>query len=85
WLGGFSYLALVLLTLLIGLRTVFVATPWQRYFIPVMATFTGVAAEGMVIDTDHWRHYYLLLGLVWGFSIATMNFKRRPAQMPAAA
>ncbi|MFN3349832.1 O-antigen ligase family protein, partial [Pseudorhodoplanes sp.] len=40
WLGGFSYLALVLLTLLIGLRTVFVATPWQRYFIPVMATFT---------------------------------------------
>ena len=84
WLGGFSYLALVLITLAIGLRTVFVATPWQPYFIPVMATFTGVALEGLIIDTDHWRHYYLLLGLVWGFSIATMNFKRR-ALAPAAA
>jgi hypothetical protein len=19
-----------------------------------------------VIDTDHWRHFYLLLGLIWG-------------------
>jgi len=85
WLGGFSYLALVLITLVIGLRTVFVATPWQRYFIPVMATFTGVAAEGMVIDTDHWRHYYLLLGLVWGFSIATINFKRHSARELAPA
>ncbi len=84
WLGGFSYLALVLITLAIGLRTVFVDTPWQPYFIPVMATYTGVALEGLIIDTDHWRHYYLLLGLVWGFSIATMNFKRRAVTQAAA-
>ena len=84
WLGGFSYLALVLITLVIGLRTVFVATPWQPYFIPVMATYTGVALEGLIIDTDHWRHYYLLLGLVWGFSIATMNFRRRAIAQAAA-
>jgi hypothetical protein len=84
WLGGFSYLALVLITLGLGLRTVFVRTPWQPYFIAVMSTYTGVALEGVVIDTDHWRHYYLLLGLVWGFSIATMNFRRR-AMAEAAA
>lgn len=77
WLGGVSYLALVIITLAIGLRTVFVATPWQPYFIPVMATYTGVAIEGLIIDTDHWRHYYLLLGLVWGFAVATMNHQRR--------
>jgi hypothetical protein len=22
--------------------------------------------QGAIIDTDHWRHFYLLLGLVWG-------------------
>ncbi len=85
WLGGFSYLALVLTTLAIGLRTVFVATPWQPYFIAVMSTYTGVAIEGMIIDTDHWRHYYLLLGLVWGFAIATMNFERRTTPRATAA
>jgi hypothetical protein len=74
-----SYLALVIITLVIGFRTVFVATPLQPYFIAVMSTYTGVAVEGLVIDTDHWRHYYLLLGLVWGFSIATMNYQRRLA------
>ncbi len=21
---------------------------------------------GNVIDTDHWRHFYLVLGIVWG-------------------
>jgi O-antigen ligase len=85
WLGGFSYLALVLTTLAIGLRTVFVTTPWQPYFIAIMSTYTGVAIEGMIIDTDHWRHYYLLLGLVWGFTIATMNFERRATSRAAAA
>jgi len=83
WLGGFSYLALVLITLAIGLRNVFVTTPWQAYFIAVMSTYTGVALEGLVIDTDHWRHYYLLLGLVWGFSVATMNFRQRVAAITA--
>jgi hypothetical protein len=26
----------------------------------------GHAAIGNVIDIDHWRHVYLLLGVVWG-------------------
>jgi hypothetical protein len=26
----------------------------------------GHTAIGFVIDTDHWRHFYLLLGIVWG-------------------
>ena len=77
-------LALVIITLVTGFRTVFVATPWQPYFIAVMSTYAGVAIEGLVIDTDHWRHYYLLLGLVWGFAIATMNYRRRVSS-PAKA
>ena len=83
WLGGFSYIALVLLTLFIGFRTVFTATPWQHYYIAALSTYTGVSIEGLVIDTDHWRHYYLLLGLVWGFAIATMNATKR--KMPSAS
>jgi O-antigen ligase len=71
WLGGFSYLALTLLTLLHGYRAAFLATPWQGFMIAALAAFTGAAVEGLVIDTDHWRHYFLLLGLIWGLVIAS--------------
>ncbi len=76
WLGGVSYLVLVLLTLVLGLRCVFVATPWRSVMIVCVATFAGAVAEGFVIDTDHWRHFFLLLGMTWGLSIATLNFVR---------
>ena len=76
WLGGVSYIVLILLTLGIGFRAVLVATPWQPFLIVGMATFLGAVAEGAVIDTDHWRHFFLLLGIIWGLAVATMNYSR---------
>ncbi len=35
-----------------------------------MATFTVLSLQGIIIDTDHWRHFFLLLGLIWGFIAA---------------
>jgi hypothetical protein len=32
--------------------------------------------EGFVIDTDHWRHFFLLLGMIWGLAAATFNYGR---------
>jgi hypothetical protein len=41
-------------------------------------------AEGFVIDSDHWRHFYLLLGMVWGLSAATFKRVRNaPLRAPA--
>lgn len=77
WLGGLSYIFLILLTLAIGFRAVLVATPWQPFLIVSLATFVGVVAEGAVIDTDHWRHFFLLLGSIWGLTVATMNQSSR--------
>lgn len=73
WLGGAAYLALILSTLLVGFRYALVRAPWGPYLIVTFAAFFGTVVEGMVIDTDHWRHFYLLLGIIWGLSIATGN------------
>jgi hypothetical protein len=27
--------------------------------------------ESAIIDTDHWRHYFLILGVLWGLMLAT--------------
>jgi hypothetical protein len=73
WLGGAAYLALILSTLAVGFRYALVRTPWGSYFVAAFAAFFGTVVEGFVIDTDHWRHFYLLLGLIWALAIATRN------------
>jgi hypothetical protein len=77
WIGGAAYLTLVAATLMFGLAAVSTATPWQYYLITAYAVFVGEAFEGLIVDTDHWRHFFLILGLVWGLGAATINFRRR--------
>lgn len=76
WVGGIAYILMVVSTLLVGLRTALIATPWQPYLITAYATFVGEVGEGFIIDTDHWRHFFLLLGMVWGLFAATANYLR---------
>ena len=79
WLGGMSYLLILATTFMVALRTVLIPTPWQPYLITAFGTFVGEVLEGFVIDTDHWRHFFLLLGMVWGLAAATMHHHRRQA------
>ncbi len=80
WIGGITYLAMVLTTLAIGLRAAMIRTPWQDYLIVTFAAYFGLSLESAIVDTDHWRHYYLLLGLIWGLSAATINHARQQRQ-----
>lgn len=80
WLGGAAYLTLVAVTLMLGLLTVPIAAPWQYYLITAYAVFVGEAVEGMIVDTDHWRHFFLMLGLIWGLGTASINHRRRQAR-----
>jgi len=85
WLGGIAYLTFVVVTLAIGLRAALLPTPWQNYLIAAYAGFVGEAGEGLIVDTDHWRHFFLLLGLIWGLTAATINFRRRDVSEPGFA
>ena len=84
WLGGFTFLALVLVTLAIGFRQVFARTPWQPISIAAYAAFVGEVGESYIIDVQHWRHYYLIMGLVWGLAIAGRAPRARNAHAPLA-
>jgi len=70
WITGLSYYAMVLVTLWRGFRFCF--TPWrgQMIYIALFASYLAVVAEGVIIDTDHWRHFYLLMALIWGPALA---------------
>jgi hypothetical protein len=73
WIAGISYLLLVTLTLFVGFKAVQINTPWRPVMLAVFATFIGLAIEGAIIDTDHWRHFWLLLGMLWGGAIAAQR------------
>lgn len=75
WIGGITYVAMVIATLVFAFRAVFVRTPWQPYLILALSTFTGTVLEGFIIDTDHWRHFYLMLGIIWGMIVLTARWR----------
>ncbi len=81
WVGGFSFLVLTLATFAIAWRVIFTASPWQYHAIAVACPLIFTMLQGVQIDTDHWRHFYLLLGLLWGLYAATMA-ARRPQAVP---
>ena len=74
WLAGFCYLALAVITIVMSTRFLFVRTPWQPLYHAIYAAYVGTIAEGAIIDIDHWRHYFLILGLLWGFMAASRQY-----------
>jgi hypothetical protein len=76
WLSGVCYPALSFTTIVMGFRYLFVRTPWQRAYIAFFAAFLGSFVESFIIDTDHWRHYFLILGTMWGMFAATQLYAR---------
>src|SRR5436190_22113772 len=74
WLSGICYPALVFLTVILGFRHVFRPVPWQRTYLAIFAAFLGTVGEGFIIDTDHWRHFWMMLGAMWGMFAAAQHW-----------
>ena len=73
WGGGAFYYLLVIMTLWKGTAALTRPSPYRLMMIPLMATFAMLVGESAIIDSDHWRHYYLVAGLIWGISTAIGN------------
>jgi len=80
WLGAFAYIASVLLTLAVGMRRAWRPGPLQGFLAVATATFAGVVVEGMVINSDHWRHFFIVMGLIWGCADARTAPDRQAAR-----
>jgi hypothetical protein len=87
WLGGVAYATLVLVSVVFGARFVTVATPWRPTYQAFYVAYVGTVAESVIIDIDHWRHYYLLLGVLWGLMAVSRPYLAAapPARLEARA
>jgi O-antigen ligase len=87
WLGFVSFLTLTLWTIGAGFRILLRDRPWQPYLLCAYVAYLGNIGLGTFIDIDHWRHLYLLLGLVWGAIALEYRHQRelRLARSPVPA
>jgi hypothetical protein len=72
WVGGLTYITLVLLTLWLAARRA-VQDRVGGVSAVLCASFIGMVLEGLVIDSDHWRHFFLLMGMIWGVALGTQT------------
>jgi hypothetical protein len=82
WISGICYPALVFITVIIGFRHVFVRVPWHRTYLAIFAAFLGTVGENFIIDTDHWRHFWMMLGTMWGMFAAAQRYRMNSSAWP---
>src|ERR1700761_1925074 len=74
WLAGICYPTLIAVTVIMGFRHALTPAPWQRFYLAIFAAFLGTIGENFVIDTDHWRHFWMMLGAMWGMFAAAQRY-----------
>ena len=55
-----------------------IRTPWQGQTIALFCSFFATALQGVQIDTDHWRHFWMMLGCMWGMFAAAQRWQASP-------
>ena len=85
WLGGLSYITIVVSTLVVGFRAVLMRTPWQHWAIMVFCPLLTTMLQTIQIDADHWRHYYWMIGMMWGIYAASWAYQRQQNLNPEIA
>ncbi len=70
WLGGFSFILLVLSTSFVGFRLALTHHPYTRLAQAIWPAQFAFFLQGFQIDLDHWRFFYLTLGAIWGMEAA---------------
>ena len=78
WISGICFPALTFTTVILGFRHVFIRVPWQRWYLAVFTAFLGTVGESFIIDIDHWRHFWMMLGIMWGMFAATWQHVAAP-------
>jgi hypothetical protein len=81
WMGGISFILFVISSFIVGFRAVIARTPFQTQAIVAYSCYVAVTLQGIQIDTEHWRHLYWMVGMVWGLYAASIFYKtRRPTR-----
>ncbi|MGH8602697.1 MAG: O-antigen ligase family protein, partial [Gammaproteobacteria bacterium] len=66
WFGAVAFYAFLAMTLWRAFNFCMQPTAIQNTYIIVFACTVGTLTQSLFIDSTHWRHMYLLFGMLWG-------------------
>ncbi len=84
WIGGLTWILIILSTTYIGFRLVFLRSPYRDLAQVVWPALFSILLQAFQIDIDHWRQIYLLFGMIWGFEAARLRWLDRQRHAPEA-
>ncbi len=70
WAGGLAFVTFLLLTLWRSGEGIRGSGETHAYRQIAFSCLVGLLVQSLFIDSTHWRHLYLLLGLLWGLTLA---------------
>jgi O-antigen ligase len=73
WIGGFAFIFFAFYTTWRGWRFIHLCPDVDGTHIAVFACIVGILAQSVFIDSTHWRHLFLLFGLMWGPMLAAQT------------
>jgi O-antigen ligase len=79
WIAGLAFLSLLGVTLAKSLPLVRHTWAFQAEAQLVVAALAGLLLQSFFIDSTHWRHFYLLLGVVWALVVVHSSVAARHA------
>lgn len=75
WGGGLCFILLIGTTIWRGVSFVARGSPNRLLLIPLVSVFVPLSIEAAIIDLDHWRHFWLIAGLIWGVTAGYRTVK----------
>jgi hypothetical protein len=84
WLGGLSFIAFTGVTLYVGFRVAFQPSPFRTQALAIWSCLLPQMIQGFQIDSDHWRHLYLMFGCIYGLAAAARIERQRPGSIIGA-
>jgi O-antigen ligase len=79
WLGGIAFLCFTVSMLWASGRAAFTRSPFQPYAIMAFSMLVPHLVQNFQIDTDRWRHLFMIYGLAWGTAAITARYTREYA------
>ncbi len=84
WGGGLAFYALIGATLWRAVTRLATPSPNRLILIALFSTYVPLVIESAIIDIDHWRHFFLVTGLIWGVTTCYPRLTRKHQAMASS-